>query len=256
MTAVLIVPGSLLPPTQPQSTSAAPALRASPSVSAPTATDVAPAPPVSAAPADSALRHCSRVRIVGLQATPQYNERTGVVCGALDEESGRWTVDVAASDAAPAFRILARAANLRLVPSHNFSTQWVDEGGARVAEERGLFAAVRQGARAGAAGRARRASRQAAHVPPVPLLLQVRLRRSCQLADVFRGCGLLRGVCSVLQLRAAAQRCRRRKHSVMGQNPGIDTKLRYFSEKKFRAFEFFHCARGVLRLAAGVRKDL
>ena len=44
-------------------------------------------------------------------------------------------------------------------------------------------------------------------------------------------------------------------HSVMGQNPGIDTKLRYFSEKKFRAFEFFHCARGVLRLVSGVRKD-
>ena len=43
--------------------------------------------------------------------------------------------------------------------------------------------------------------------------------------------------------------------SVMGQNPGIDTKLRYFSEKKFRAFEFFHCARGVLRLVSGVRKD-
>jgi hypothetical protein len=129
LTAVLIVPGSLLPPTQPQSTSAAPALRASPSVSAPTATDVAPAPPVSAAPADSALRHCSRVRIVGLQATLQYNERTGVVCGALDEESGRWTVDIAASDAAPAFRILARPANLRLVTSHNFSTEWMDEGG-------------------------------------------------------------------------------------------------------------------------------
>ena len=129
LTAVLIVPGSLLPPTQPQSTSAAPALRASPSVSAPTATDVAPAPPVSAAPAAFALRHGSRVRIVGLQATPQYNERTGVVCGALDEESGRWTVDVAASDAAPAFRILARPANLRLIASHNFSTEWVDEGG-------------------------------------------------------------------------------------------------------------------------------
>ena len=44
-------------------------------------------------------------------------------------------------------------------------------------------------------------------------------------------------------------------YSVMGQNPGIDTKLRYFSEKKFRAFEFFHCARGVLRLVSGVRKD-
>jgi hypothetical protein len=81
-------------------------------------------------------------------------------------------------------------------------------GRARVAQERGLFAAVRQGARAGAAGRARRARRQAAHVPLVPLLLRARLRRSCQLADVLRGCGLLRGVCGVLQLRALAQRCR------------------------------------------------
>jgi hypothetical protein len=58
-------------------------------------------------------------------------------------------------------------------------------GRACVAEERGLFAAVRQGARAGAAGRARRARRQAADVPPVPLLLRAQLRRSFTLADVF-----------------------------------------------------------------------
>ena len=75
------------------------------------------------------LRDGSRVRIVGLQANPQHNERTGVVCGAFDEKTARWTVDVAANDAAPSFQIRVLAANLRLIPSHNFSTEWVDEDG-------------------------------------------------------------------------------------------------------------------------------
>jgi hypothetical protein len=69
------------------------------------------------------------VRIVGLQAKPQYNERTGVVCGVIDEKTARWTVDMAANDAGPSFQIRVLAANLRLIPSHNFSTEWVDEGG-------------------------------------------------------------------------------------------------------------------------------
>ena len=71
----------------------------------------------------------SRVRIEGLQAAPQMNGRMGVVRGGFDEETGRWTVDVAADGARPACRGTFRAANLRLAPSHNFSTEWVDVGG-------------------------------------------------------------------------------------------------------------------------------
>jgi hypothetical protein len=69
------------------------------------------------------------VRIEGLQAASQMNGRMGVVCGGFDEKNGRWTVDVAADGARPACRGTFRAANLRLAPSHNFSTEWVDVGG-------------------------------------------------------------------------------------------------------------------------------
>jgi hypothetical protein len=71
----------------------------------------------------------SRVRIENLQVAPQMNGRTGIVCGDFDEGSERWTVDVAADGARPACRGRFRTANLRLIPSHNFSTEWVDEGG-------------------------------------------------------------------------------------------------------------------------------
>ena len=69
------------------------------------------------------------MRIEGLKAAPHMNGRTGVVRGAFDQESGRWTVDVAADGARPASCGTFRPANLRLIPSHNFSTEWVDEGG-------------------------------------------------------------------------------------------------------------------------------
>jgi hypothetical protein len=74
------------------------------------------------------LQQGSRVRIEGLQAKPQLHGRTGVVC-AFDQETGRWTVDLVADGARPACRGTFRAAHLRLIPSHNFSTEWVDEGG-------------------------------------------------------------------------------------------------------------------------------
>jgi hypothetical protein len=81
------------------------------------------------APAAVAMQNGSRVRIVGLQAKSQVNGRFGVVCGPFDQESGRWMVDVAAEGERPAFRGSFRAINLRLIPSHNFSTEWVDENG-------------------------------------------------------------------------------------------------------------------------------
>ena len=80
-------------------------------------------------PPAKALQQGSRVRIEGLQAAPQMNGRMGVVCGGFDEETGRWTVDVAAEGARAACRGTFRAANLRLIAPHNFSTEWVDEGG-------------------------------------------------------------------------------------------------------------------------------
>ena len=80
-------------------------------------------------PLAKALQQGLCVRIEGLQAAPQMNGRIGVVCGGFDEETGRWTVDVAAEGARAACRGTFRAANLRLIASHNFSTEWVDEGG-------------------------------------------------------------------------------------------------------------------------------
>ena len=68
-------------------------------------------------PAALALQAGSRVRIDNLHAKPQYNGRNGVVCGAFDHDSGRWTVDVEASDAGPAFQLLIRSANLTLLTS-------------------------------------------------------------------------------------------------------------------------------------------
>ncbi len=68
-------------------------------------------------PAALALQAGSRVRIENLHAKPQCNGRNGVVCGAFDHDSGRWTVDVEASDAGPAFQLLIRSANLTLLPS-------------------------------------------------------------------------------------------------------------------------------------------
>ena len=164
LTAVVRVCGSPRAPSQPQSTCAArapPAHRAAPSVSTPTAIDttncdaaeVAVPCPASAAataasgresapssspaktaaqspaPAAATLQDGSRVRIEGLQAAPQMNGRMGVVCGGFDEDTGRWTVDLAAEGARAACRGTFRAANLRLIASHNFSTEWVDEGG-------------------------------------------------------------------------------------------------------------------------------
>jgi hypothetical protein len=67
-------------------------------------------------PAAATVQEGSRVRITGLQAKPQHNGRTGVVCGAFDQESGRWSVEVDASDAGPAFQISIRPSNLTILP--------------------------------------------------------------------------------------------------------------------------------------------
>jgi hypothetical protein len=90
----------------------------------PPSTSAAPSPPSAAS-----LQEGSRVRIQGLQAKPELNGRTGVVCGAFSQESGRWTVQMDADGARAACRGAFRAANLQVIPSHNFGTEWVDEDG-------------------------------------------------------------------------------------------------------------------------------
>jgi hypothetical protein len=81
------------------------------------------------APAALTVQQGSRVRIEGLQAAPEMNGRTGMVCGAFDEESGRWAVDVDADGARAACRGAFRPRNLRVIPPHNFATEWLDEDG-------------------------------------------------------------------------------------------------------------------------------
>jgi len=81
------------------------------------------------APAAATVQEGSRVRIQGLQAASEMNGRTGVVCGAISQQSGRWTVQMDADGARAACRGAFRAANLQVIPSHNFGTEWVDEEG-------------------------------------------------------------------------------------------------------------------------------
>ena len=82
-----------------------------------------------AAPAVLSVQHGSRVRIVGLQAAPLMNGRTGTVCGAFNQESGRWLVEVDADGARPACRGTFRGGNLCVIPPLNFATEWLDEDG-------------------------------------------------------------------------------------------------------------------------------
>ena len=100
-----------------------------PAVSSTSSVDSFAAPLQSPSTAVATVQEGSRVRIEGLQAAPEMNGRTGVVCGALDQESGRWTVQIDADGARAACRGAFRAANLRMIPSHNFGTEWVDEEG-------------------------------------------------------------------------------------------------------------------------------
>lgn len=99
---------------------------------APSSTSIPPSPACETLPSASVistLQHGSRVRIEGLLATPQLNGRTGVVYGSCEPESTRWVVDVEADGAKPACRGSFRTANLRVVASHNFSSEWVDQDG-------------------------------------------------------------------------------------------------------------------------------
>lgn len=110
---------------------AAPAALSAAAIQTPDCHPPARSSPV-AASSDSAqagLRAGSRVRIEGLQGAPEMNGRTGVLFGDFDRISGRWSVRVDADGARRACVGMFRPTNLKLVPSHNFSTEWLDEDG-------------------------------------------------------------------------------------------------------------------------------
>jgi hypothetical protein len=81
------------------------------------------------------LQEGSRVRIENLQANAAMNGRTGVICGAFNRESGRWTVQVEADGANLPCRLSIRPANLKAMHTSsadaipNFASQWMDEDG-------------------------------------------------------------------------------------------------------------------------------
>ena len=85
--------------------------------------------PNNCSPPPKAVEHGSRVRIEGLLLKPQLNGRSGIVCGDFDQKAGRWTVDIDADGSKPYCRGSFRPVNLCVIQSHNFSTEWVDEGG-------------------------------------------------------------------------------------------------------------------------------
>jgi hypothetical protein len=78
---------------------------------------------------DAVIKEGTRVRIENLIAKPELNGRTGVVCGTFIQTSGRFRINVDADGAKPAFVGSFRPSNLRALPSHDSSTQWLDEDG-------------------------------------------------------------------------------------------------------------------------------
>jgi hypothetical protein len=83
-------------------------------------------PPV---PAAAALQDGAHVLIEGLQAAPEMNGRTGIVRGAFNTGIGRWTVQVNADGLRRACCGTFRPSNLKVIPSRDFGTQWMDEEG-------------------------------------------------------------------------------------------------------------------------------
>jgi hypothetical protein len=91
--------------------------------------------------ASTPLQEGSRVRIENLKDRAAMNGRTGVICSAFNQKSGRWTVQVDADGANLPHQLSIRPANLKAIqtssadanpkgiPAHNFATQWLDEDG-------------------------------------------------------------------------------------------------------------------------------
>ena len=88
-----------------------------------------------------------RQRIEGLQAKPEMNGRTGVVRGAFNAQSDRWTVEVAADEVGPAYVGSFRPANY-FSRSHRVECEPSDasSSGARLFRSRTLIRMCRTGA--------------------------------------------------------------------------------------------------------------
>jgi hypothetical protein len=87
-------------------------------------------PPVThPAPLSVALKEGLHVRIKGLQSKPEMNGRTGVIHGAFNQESARWTVQIDADGTNISCQGYFRPINLKVIPAHNFSSEWLDEDG-------------------------------------------------------------------------------------------------------------------------------
>jgi hypothetical protein len=72
------------------------------------------------------LRQGVRVVITGLQAKPEMNDCTGVICDSFNAQSGRWVVLIASS---PPARGSFRPVNLKPIAPLNQATEWLDEYG-------------------------------------------------------------------------------------------------------------------------------
>ena len=76
-----------------------------------------------------ALKEGLHVRIEGLQSKPEMNGRTGVIRGAFNQESARWTVQIDADGTNISCQGHFRPINLKVIPAHDFSSEWLDEDG-------------------------------------------------------------------------------------------------------------------------------
>jgi hypothetical protein len=92
-------------------------------------TRVPMSPPATPTQPSMALRDGLRVHIQGLQAKPELNGRSGTICGELSLHTGRWTVQMDAVGSAVSCMGHFRPVNLKAIPAHNFSCEWLDEDG-------------------------------------------------------------------------------------------------------------------------------
>jgi hypothetical protein len=91
---------------------------------APSAVPAVAAP--SPAPPAAELHRGVRVIITGLEAKPDMNDCTGVICDAFNAQSGRWTVQI---DSSPQSRGSFRPVNLTPIPPLDQAKEWLDEHG-------------------------------------------------------------------------------------------------------------------------------
>jgi hypothetical protein len=75
----------------------------------------------SAKPNADELRMGSRVLIDRLVSKPAMNGRTGVICGAFNAGTGRWTVQIDGNGSSSQLQIALRPCNIQLLPVHSLA---------------------------------------------------------------------------------------------------------------------------------------